>query len=111
MLTLRNIKPTASILTDIFGYKLLKQEGNRYRFVTDAIENAAIVDLVEEPEVAHGLVAGGTNHHVAFRVKNDAITDAIPAKRSQSKGLQYNTQNRPKLFLLFVFPRTRRGVV
>jgi glyoxalase family protein len=71
VLTLRNIKPTASILTDIFGYKLLKQEGNRYRFVTDAIENAAIVDLVEEPEVTHGLVAGGTNHHVAFRVKNE----------------------------------------
>jgi glyoxalase family protein len=73
VLTLRNIKPTASILTDIFGYKLLKQEGNRYRFVTDAIENAAIVDLVEEPEVTHGLVAGGTNHHVAFRVKNDQL--------------------------------------
>ncbi|MBO9203739.1 MULTISPECIES: ring-cleaving dioxygenase [Niastella] len=73
VLTLRNIKPTASILTDIFGYKLLKQEGNRYRFVTDAIENAAIVDLVEEPEVPHGLVAGGTNHHVAFRVKNDQL--------------------------------------
>lgn len=71
VLTLRNIKPTASILTDIFGYKLLKQEGNRYRFVTDAIEHAAIVDLVEEPEVTHGLVAGGTNHHVAFRVKNE----------------------------------------
>lgn len=73
VLTLRNIKPTASILTDIFGYKLLQQDGNRYRFVTDTIENAAIVDLVEEPEVAHGLVAGGTNHHVAFRVKNDEI--------------------------------------
>jgi glyoxalase family protein len=73
VLSLRNIKPTASILTDIFGYKLLKQEGNRYRFVTDAIENAAIVDLVEEPEVTHGLVAGGTNHHVAFRVKNDQL--------------------------------------
>ena len=73
VLTLRNIKPTASILTDIFGYKLLKQEGNRYRFVTDAIENAAIVDLVEEPDVTHGLVAGGTNHHVAFRVKNDQV--------------------------------------
>src|SRR5690348_7846885 len=29
VLTLRNIKPTASILTDIFGYKLLQQDGNR----------------------------------------------------------------------------------
>jgi len=34
-LTVRNVTPTATILTDIFGYALLKQEGNRYRFVTD----------------------------------------------------------------------------
>jgi len=72
-LTLRSIKPTATILTDIFGYKLLEQEGNRYRYITDAIENAAIVDLVEAPSEPHGYNAAGTNHHVAFRVKNDEI--------------------------------------
>lgn len=31
-LTLKNIKPTALILTDIFGYELKEQQGNRYRF-------------------------------------------------------------------------------
>jgi glyoxalase family protein len=72
-LTLRSIKPTATILTDIFGYKLLEQEGNRYRYITDAIENAAIVDLVEAPSEPLGYNATGTNHHVAFRVKNDEI--------------------------------------
>ena len=60
------MKPTAEVLTDIFGYKLLKQEGNCYRFITDAIENAAIVDIIEEPNGKPGIVAGGTNHHVAF---------------------------------------------
>ena len=72
-LTLRSIKPTATILTDIFGYKLLEQEGPRYRYITDAIENAAIVDLIEAPSEPHGYNAAGTNHHVAFRVKNDEI--------------------------------------
>jgi len=72
-LTLRSIKPTATILTDIFGYKLLEQEGTRYRYITDAIENAAIVDLVEAPTEPFGYNAAGTNHHVAFRVKNDEI--------------------------------------
>lgn len=72
-LTLNNVKPTAAILTDIFGYTLLEQDGNRYRYVTDAIENASIVDLVEIPGAARGLNAGGTNHHVAFRVKNDEV--------------------------------------
>ena len=72
-LTLNNAKPTAAILTDIFGYTLLEQDGNRYRYMTDAIENASIVDLVEIPGAARGLNAGGTNHHVAFRVKNDQV--------------------------------------
>ncbi|MCW3089955.1 MAG: ring-cleaving dioxygenase [Ferruginibacter sp.] len=72
-LTLRNVTHTASILTDIFGYKLLKQEGNRYRFITDAIENASIVDMIEAPDLAAGIGAAGTNHHVAFRVRDDNV--------------------------------------
>ena len=72
-LTLRNLTPTASILTDIFGYKLLKQEGNRYRFITDAIDNANVVDIIEAPALAQGRGTAGTNHHVAFRVKDDNI--------------------------------------
>ena len=76
----RNIQPTATILTDIFGYKLLKQEGNRYRFATDSIESANIVDLIESPTEKPGLVAGGTNHHVAFRVKNEEVQQTFREK-------------------------------
>ncbi|TDH27233.1 ring-cleaving dioxygenase [Segetibacter sp. 3557_3] len=72
-LTLRQVAPTAKVLTDLFGYRLLKQEGNHYRFITDAIENASLVDLIEAPNQAPGRGAAGTNHHVAFRVKNDNI--------------------------------------
>lgn len=72
-LSLRNIKATARILTDLFGYRLIEQEENRYRFVTDAVDNAAIIDLLELPNAPAGINAGGTNHHVAFRVKNDEI--------------------------------------
>jgi glyoxalase family protein len=71
-LTLGKIKATADILTGIFGYKLIAQEGNLYRFATDAIENASIVDIIESPGEKPGIGAGGTVHHVAFRVKDDA---------------------------------------
>src|SRR5206468_6557654 len=70
-LTLRRAEPTAKVLTDILGYRLAGQEGNRYRFVTETVDSANFVDIVEEPYGRAGLVAGGTNHHVAFRVKND----------------------------------------
>jgi glyoxalase family protein len=72
-LTLRDMAPTAAILTEIFGYRLLQQEGSRYRFVTDAIPNASIVDLLEAPGLPAGRSAAGTNHHVAFRVKDDNV--------------------------------------
>jgi glyoxalase family protein len=73
VLTVRNSEHTRRVLTDIFGYKLLTQEGERYRFITDAVETANIVDIVEQPNGERGINAGGTNHHVAFRVKDDNI--------------------------------------
>lgn len=71
VLSLRQKKATSRILTDIFGYTLVKEEGNRSRYSTDAIDTANIVDIIEEPHGAVGLNAGGTNHHVAFRVKDE----------------------------------------
>ena len=72
-LTLNNIKETAAVLTEIFGYKLIDQDVNRYRYATTAVENAAIVDLVELADEKKGIVANGSVHHVAFRVQNDKI--------------------------------------
>ncbi|MFV5699761.1 ring-cleaving dioxygenase [Flavobacterium sp. ZT3R17] len=72
-LTLNDIKATATILTEVFGYKLIDREVNRYRYATNEVENAAIVDLAELPEEKRGHVANGSVHHVAFRVKNDEI--------------------------------------
>jgi glyoxalase family protein len=73
VLTVQQVGPTAKVLTDIFGYKLLTQEGARYRLVTDAIGTANIVDIVEDATGHRGINAGGTNHHVAFRAKNDQV--------------------------------------
>jgi len=101
VLTLKNIKATAEILTDIFGYRLLKQEGNRYRFITDAIETASIVDLVEMPDGATGISAAGTNHHIAFRVKDEAAQMEFREKII-SKGLNITPKiNRDYFYSLY----------
>lgn len=70
-ITTNKIEPTAKILTEVLGYKLLEQHVNRYRFVTDTVENANIVDLVEVAGEIAGHVAGGSVHHVAFRVSDE----------------------------------------
>lgn len=70
-LTLKDKEATAYILTNVFGYKLIKTDGNRYRYATDAVIEASIVDIVEIPSENRGFNANGTVHHVAFRVKDD----------------------------------------
>ena len=72
-LTLRSVTKTAAILTEILGYKLLEQQGNHYRFTTDAVENAAIIDMVEDATGSRGDGGAGTNHHIAFRVKDEQV--------------------------------------
>jgi len=100
-LTLNNIKATAAILTEIFGYKHIETEGNFHRYQTDAVENAALVDLLEMPQAERGLNAGGTNHHVAFRVKNEEDLMAMREK-IVARGLHITEKiNRDYFFSLY----------
>lgn len=79
-LTVSNIKGTAEVLTELLDYQLVEQHVNRYRFVNQNIETAAVIDLVEAPGERRGHVAGGSIHHVAFRVKDDATEMALREK-------------------------------
>ena len=90
-LTLNDIKPTAGILTDVFGYALIDKQLNRYRYATTASETANIIDLVELPAEQRGIVAGGTVHHVAFRVKDDKAQMEMREK-ILAKGLNITPQ-------------------
>lgn len=100
-LTLKSIGPTAAILTDIFGYEQKEQEGNRYRFITPKSSTASVVDLVESPKETRGLSGGGTNHHVAFRVPNDAVQMEFREKILQ-KGLHITPRiNRDYFYSLY----------
>jgi len=100
-LTLKDHKATAEILTDVFGYELVGTENNLFRFKTNAVENAAIVDILEDPKAGRGQNAGGTNHHVAFRVKDEETLMAFREKVMQ-KGLQITEKiNRDYFFSLY----------
>ncbi|WP_375416907.1 ring-cleaving dioxygenase [uncultured Hymenobacter sp.] len=72
-LTLADPAGTAQVLTDIFGYTLLEQDGARTRYATDTVAGAALIDLLAAPGTPPGTVAAGSVHHVAFRVQDDAM--------------------------------------
>src|SRR5699024_9449214 len=53
------------------GLRPTQQEGHRLRFAAGAGGPGALVDVVVNPHEPHGLVAGGTVHHVAWRAPDE----------------------------------------
>jgi glyoxalase family protein len=69
---LEGYERTARLLTDSFGYRLIEQLGNRFRFVApDDAALGRIVDLLCLPDTGLGRVAAGSVHHIAFRASDD----------------------------------------
>jgi len=70
---LEGYERTARLLTETFGYRLIDESGNRFRFAsTDESAPGRIVDLLCQPDTAIGRVAAGSVHHIAFRAKDQA---------------------------------------
>ncbi len=70
-LMLASVTETANVLTQVLDYKFVGKEGNRHRYQSETVSSAAIVDLIEAPNESAAINAGGTIHHIAFRVKDE----------------------------------------
>jgi len=70
---LEGYEGTAKLLTESFGYRLVNQSNNRFRFASQN-ETAAgrVIDLLCTPDAHPGRVAAGSVHHIAFRARDDA---------------------------------------
>lgn len=70
---LEGYERTAKLLTESFGYRLVEESGNRFRFVAPSESGPGrIVDLLCMPDGRPGTIAAGSVHHIAFRAKDDA---------------------------------------
>ncbi len=68
-LALADLTPTAKVLTDVFGWDEIGEEGGRLRFRAPGSGPASVVDLVRTDE--RGRPGAGTVHHIAFRARGD----------------------------------------
>ncbi len=71
---LEGYERTAKLLTDLFGYQLEQETGNRFRFTAagaDAIPGK-VLDLLCQPGGRRANGGAGSVHHIAFRAKDDA---------------------------------------
>jgi glyoxalase family protein len=70
---LEGYERTAKLLTETFGYQLIEEAENRFRFLAGG-ENAPgkIIDLLCTPDGHRADSGAGSVHHIAFRAKDDA---------------------------------------
>jgi glyoxalase family protein len=70
---LEGYEGTAKLLTESFGYHLVEESGNRFRFAAPSESGPGrIVDLLCMPDSRPGAIAAGSVHHIAFRAKDQA---------------------------------------
>jgi glyoxalase family protein len=65
-------KPTHTMLTEVLGFRLHQQEGNRYRYTVGTGGPGSHIDILHLPNEPHGRIAVGTVHHIAWRTEDDA---------------------------------------
>jgi glyoxalase family protein len=72
---------TATLLTETFGYRLVQEKGDRFRFSALGGGGAGkAIDLIRKPEGPPGRLGAGSVHHIAFRVPDDAQQNAWRAR-------------------------------
>lgn len=71
-LSLDGYESTASLLTETMGLRDVGQEGSRFRFQVGAGGDAAMIDLLCQPEGERGRMGIGAVHHVAWRSASSA---------------------------------------
>ena len=75
VLTVRDAAATVSLLTDDLGLTVVSERGNRIRLAAGEPVPGSIVDVITEPTAPEGMNAGGTVHHIAFRVPDHATQE------------------------------------
>jgi glyoxalase family protein len=75
VLTVANPEQTIAVLTEDLGLHLVGTMGNRTRLAAGNGAAGNIIDVIADPKAQRGLSAGGTVHHIAFRVPDTATQD------------------------------------
>lgn len=101
---------TAQLLTGTMGFRLVGEEGSRFRYEVGDGEPGALVDVVSAPGFWRGAVAVGTVHHIAWRTPDDE-QHAEWHKELLSEGYAVHAHYGSQLFPLDLLPGAWRGAV
>ena len=109
VLTVRDAERTLALMTGDLGMRIVEQEGNRTRLAAGEGMPGALVDVISSNLVQPGLTAGGTVHHIAFRVP-DQQTQQQWRDELASRGHQV-TQILDRQYFTSIYFREPGGVL
>lgn len=100
---------TASLLVDTMGFRMVADDGPRVRYQSGNGGSGTFVDLLHDPNAPPGRVAGGSVHHVAFRVADD---DAQNAWQNRLAGAGHpTTEVKDRMYFHSIYFREPGGVL
>lgn len=67
----RRAAQTAPLLTEVLGFRLLREAETRFRYQVGSAGAGVLVDVLDLPDAPRGEIAVGTVHHVAWRTPTD----------------------------------------
>lgn len=67
----RSYEPTAALLTETLGFRLVREAGQRFRFRAASDDPGVLVDVIHRPNGESARGGAGTVHHVAWRTPDD----------------------------------------
>lgn len=97
------------ILTHVFEYKKIAQEGQTSLYSVSHSNRANFLEVTESPSLEEGLNTAGTVHHIAFRAKDEAEQLAMRNKVLEL-GL-YPTEVINRFYFKSVYFRTPAGIL
>jgi glyoxalase family protein len=92
-LSLASATDTVHLLTEVFGFHVIGQLGDRCRLALDAGAPASLIDVVELPPAGRGQLGGGLVHHVTLQVADEAALHRV-REMLVRRGLPVTRQDR-----------------
>ena len=84
--------PTATVLTDVFGFVADDREGLTQRYRAPGVQVGGLIDLRTAGEFLMARQGAGSVHHIAFRAEDDAPQAAMVKKLVQDHHLRTTEQ-------------------
>jgi glyoxalase family protein len=104
-----DLDATDTLLVHAMGFRKVAEDGPRLRYESGRGGPGTLVDLLHDPNATRGRVAGGSVHHVAFRLADD---DAQTAWQSRLFGAGHpTTEVKDRMYFHSIYFREPGGVL